>query len=126
MSAYVSIDSTLKNIQKFDAKLPLDAYISRAATKAFSKIFKQQGVTVAKVAANGNLSLVEKAETLNVSQFAKATSELKKGSPFTNPAQLVIHQLQTAVEALPITAAETLITLHFTQPLIDVVYDGED
>ena len=69
MSAFVSIDSTLKNISSFDAKLSIDAYISRAATKAFSKIFKQQGVTVAKVSEIGKVSLIEKAETLSTAQF---------------------------------------------------------
>jgi len=49
MSSYCSIDKALATLTSFDSKLTVDALIVRAASKAFSKIFKLQNISVARV-----------------------------------------------------------------------------
>jgi hypothetical protein len=49
MSAQCSVDAAMKNLLSFDSKLTFDALISRAATKAFAKVFKVPRVDVGRV-----------------------------------------------------------------------------
>ena len=46
MSSYTSVDATLKNLQAYDAKLTIDTFIVKAASKAFAKTFKASNIDV--------------------------------------------------------------------------------
>jgi hypothetical protein len=50
ISSYAQVDNALKTITSIDSKLTLDLLLTKAAAKAFSKIFKHKGgLTVAHV-----------------------------------------------------------------------------
>lgn len=48
-SAYCSVDKVIKTLAAYDKSLTIESFITKAASKAFAKIFKQKNITVAKV-----------------------------------------------------------------------------
>ena len=119
MSSYAQVDQALATLQAFDSKLTFDAILTRAATKAFTKVFKQkqQTVTVNRIDQGGKVSSIQGAEKLSTGAISKAQVESGKSFSESIPAaQIDIHQLQShaVVEALPITNPNSLLTLHYT------------
>jgi hypothetical protein len=53
VSSYTSVDGTLKNLQAYDAKLTIDTFIVKAASKAFAKTFKASNIDVNVVQKDG-------------------------------------------------------------------------
>lgn len=53
MSSYCSIDAALKTLQTYDAKLTLDSFIVKAASKAFVKVFKVNSLDINHVQKDG-------------------------------------------------------------------------
>ena len=51
-------------MKDFDSKLTIDTFIIKAASKAFSKVFKMSNVDVATV--KGQVSIIKSAEKLNL------------------------------------------------------------
>jgi hypothetical protein len=53
LSSYSSVDAALKNLQAYDAKLTIDTFIVKAASKAFVKTFKASNIDVNVVQKDG-------------------------------------------------------------------------
>ena len=111
----------------FDSKLTVDALIVRAASKAFSKVFKLNNLQVARVSGQ-KVSIIKGSEKLSTSQILSNEQKLAGGSFAADvPAsQLEIHQVNHSVEALPIANQRSMMTLHFTQPEKEVVIDSDE
>ena len=71
MSSYCSIDAALKNLQAYDAKLTLDSFIVKAASKAYVKTFKISSVDINHVQKDG-VHVIKSAERLQTSQIKGA------------------------------------------------------
>ena len=113
MSSYCSIDKAMKTLAAYDSKLTVETLVIRAASKAFSKTFKLQNLSVAKVA-GGSVSVIANSEKLNMTQLKGAEHKGSRFAAEVPSSQLEIHQVQHAVEALPIANPRSLLTLHFT------------
>ncbi len=127
MSSYCTVDAALKNLTAFDSKLGVDTLINRAAAKAFKKVFKSVGPLTVSTVKGSTVSLIKNADRLNASQFKEAEVK-QEGKHFTDShaaAELEIHQVDNAVEALPISNPTSMIALHFTKPHEEVVIDGQ-
>ncbi len=71
MSSYCSVDAALKNLQAFDAKLTLDSFIVKAASKAFVKVFKVNSLDINHVQKDG-VHVIKSADRLMTSQIKGA------------------------------------------------------
>jgi hypothetical protein len=71
VSSYTSVDATLKNLQAYDAKLTIDTFIVKAASKAFAKTFKASNIDVNVVQKDG-VQVIKAADKLLTSQIKGA------------------------------------------------------
>lgn len=115
MSSYCSVDAALKNLHAYDAKLTLDSFIVKASSKAFVKVFKMSALDVNIVQKDG-VHVIKSSEKLQTSQIKGAEQTIKARSFASDvPAALLeVQSLPNAVEALPITNPNSLMTLHYT------------
>ncbi len=65
-----------------DAKLTLDALIVKASAKAFTKIFKQQGLTITQVKGAKSSTVIVNADKLSLLQL-KASEKASTDSTFS-------------------------------------------
>lgn len=106
--------------------MTIDTYLVKAASKAFQKIFKQSNVDISQFT-QGTLHHFKSTDKQTTSQLKPTDLKVKSSFAADVPASLLeIHQVSHSVEALPITNPHALLTLHFTQPQQDVVYDGSN
>lgn len=66
MSSYCSVDKALKTLNNFDSKLTIDQLVTRAASKAFLKIFKTKSIDVSRVQ-SGSVTVIKHAERFTTS-----------------------------------------------------------
>lgn len=71
LSSYSSVDAALKNLQAYDAKLTIDTFIVKAASKAFVKTFKASNIDVNVVQKDG-VQVINAADKLLTSQIKGA------------------------------------------------------
>lgn len=80
MSSYCSVEKALKSLAAYDSKLTIDTLMTKAASKAFVKVFKLKKVDVSKIS-KGTSTVVQDADKLLSSQF-KSHEKQFKGSNF--------------------------------------------
>jgi hypothetical protein len=68
LSSYSSVDAALKNLQAYDAKLTIDTFIVKAASKAFVKTFKASNIDIIIVQKDG-VQVIKAADKLLTSQI---------------------------------------------------------
>jgi hypothetical protein len=71
LSSYSSVDAALKNFQAYDAKLTIDTFIVKAASKAFVKTFKASNIDI-NIVQNDGVQVIKAADKLLTSQIKGA------------------------------------------------------
>jgi len=100
--------------------------LHKAASKAFSKTFPEIGdANIARVVPGG-IQFTQNANnqqlgSLSGQETHEGLSNFGSNSP---PAHIVISQVESSMEALPIADASSIISLHFTAPKSEVVPVG--
>ena len=120
-----AIDAQLQGAEN----VTFESFVLKAASKSFAKVFKDFGATnVSRVVAGEEqgIQFYENANELQLSDLG--SSEVHEGLyPFSTnspPAGLTVSQNLNSLESLPIVSANSLISLHFTSPVSEVLTSG--
>lgn len=121
MSTKVDVSAIQKQTKSFG--ISFEAYVVKAASKAFKRIFPDHPGSVSHFASG----LRFHPEASQSSLTAIQNSEIQQTSNFTDstPSSAVtVTQVSSALECLPVSSPQTLISLHFSQPTVEVVPKG--
>jgi len=111
-----------------DGLATYESFILKAASKSFAKVFPEVASNVTRVVdgEDSGIQFYEKANELQLSQLG--SSEVHKGlssfSVDSPPSGLTVSQNANSLESLPIVSSNSLISLHFTEPVSEVLSEG--
>jgi hypothetical protein len=119
--AYITKPCDVSAIVKDFKDVPFDSFVFKAAAKAFKETVNNEKLTISRVKTIDDKHFVDNANDLRVGQFANSMVQ----SALDSQHLITVHRISNAVEALPICEEPALISVHFTDPKADVIYNGE-
>lgn len=105
-----------------DDQITLQNFLHKAAAKAFAKTFPEIGAANIARVVPGGLEFTQAANNLQLGGLSgQETHEVSNFGSNSPPAHIIISQVESSMEALPIADASSIISLHFTAPKAEVV-----
>jgi len=119
--AYISKPCDVSVIIKDFKDVPFESFVLKAAAKAFKDVVNNEKLTISRVKSVEDRHYVANANDLRVGQFASSMV----ATALESQRLITVHRISNAVEALPICEEPALISVHFTDPKADVIYNGD-
>lgn len=121
--SYMSSMVDMTQICSDFASVPVDAFVIRAASKAYKATIDSEGpLNVSRVFSHGKRVSYVGVEDLRVNQIVSAGQEnapTPEGQPL-----LQVYQLEDSIESLPISEDPILMSIHFSPPSQQVSFEG--
>lgn len=120
--SYMSSQVDMTQIAEKFADAPLDAFVIRAAAKAFRKAIGDEPLNVSRVFSHDRTIAYTGVQDLRIGQLASAGVE--NGELPAGQATIRVYQVSDSVESLPISEDSVTLSVHFTPPTRQVTFDS--
>lgn len=121
--SYMSTKSDVSAICKDFAEVPFEAFVVKAAQRAFQVVLAEgdssSPVNVARVTGLGKQTLYARVQEQRLNQLVEQAQP--EAAPIMDPLLLKVHQVAEAVESFPVSDNGALISIHYCLPASEVV-----
>lgn len=121
---YVSTKCDVTALQKQTKSfgVSFESFVVKAAAKAFKRVFPEHSSSVSQFTAGGlNYYPDASQASLTALNHTQTQPSSQNFSASTPGSAVTVSQVSAALECLPVSSPQTMISLHFSQPTVEVV-----